>query len=159
MLFYHLNFQAVIFLLQLEDSILSSQHRHFQIHPLLKDGEVLRRWRRRAGGGQSVFGGAEASAELQAKRSWNVGEGNIWFDGRCGCGGVGVKLKLCQWMFVWECFDHCVLTSIFIATEKETNTNLRLNKVDCHVFFIFFPLHMCLSTVSNEKLTKTRKID
>lgn len=157
MLFYHLNFQGVIFLLQLEDSILSSQHRHFQIHSLLKSREVLWRWRRRAGGSQSVFRGTGASAKLQAKWFWNIGEGNIWFDGRCGCGGVSVKLKLCQLMFVWEWFNHCVLTSIFITAEKKTNTNLRLNKVDCHVFY-FFSLHMCLSTVSSEKITKTRKI-
>lgn len=123
LLFYHLKFQHVILLLQLEDSILSSQHRHFQIHSLLWGRAVWARCRRGAGGSQFIARGLEASAKLQGQGIWDVSEGNIWFGGWSGCGGVCVILQLRQRLFVWECLPLHVLTSIFITTERKTTSN------------------------------------
>lgn len=145
LLFYHLKFQRVIFLLQLEDSILSSQHRHFQIHSLLWGRAVWARCRRGAGGSQFISRGAEASAELQGQRFWDISEGNIWFGGRSGCGGVCMMLQFHQWMFVWKCVPHRVLTSIFITSERKTSNT------EC--FFVFLhdetPTLVLEATISN----------
>lgn len=124
LLFHQLNLQCVIFLLQLEDGLLSSQHRHLQIHSLLQSCAVHWGWR---GGAGSIWlfcrsskASSTMSTKVQCEGFRDASKSNFLFCWRRGWIWICRELKLRQWMFVCESFIYCVVISIFIRAEKNT---------------------------------------